>query len=71
MKTLIRLVALCAALFVCTLIATLFLESFVRVDITIVVAGVFVITMLLLIVGLICFLREIFIGTHTLRIGPH
>jgi hypothetical protein len=27
--------------------------------------------MLLLIAGLIIFLREIFIATHSLRIGPH
>lgn len=60
-----------AALFVCTLIATLFLEEFISIDITIAVAALFIVTMFLLVFGLICFLREIFIGTYNLRIGPH
>ena len=60
-----------AALFVCTLIATLFLESFVALDIKTPVAVLFILVMLLLIVGLIIFLREIFVATYSLRIGPH
>lgn len=60
-----------AALFVCTLIATLFTESFVMLDLKAPVAVLFIIAMLLLIVGLIIFLREIFVATHSLRIGPH
>jgi CBS domain containing-hemolysin-like protein len=60
-----------AALFVCTLIATLFLESFVTLDIKTPVAVLFILVMLLLIVGLIIFLREIFVATYSLRIGPH
>ncbi|GAM09448.1 hypothetical protein OR1_01727 [Geobacter sp. OR-1] len=60
-----------AALFVCTLIATLFVESFVTLDLKTPVAVLFILVMLLLIVGLIVFLREIFVATHNLRIGPH
>jgi Na+/melibiose symporter-like transporter len=60
-----------AALFVCTLIATLFVESFVSLDLKTPVAVLFILAMLLLIVGLIIFLREIFVATHSLRIGPH
>lgn len=60
-----------AALFVCTLIATLFIERFVSLDLKTPVAVLFILAMLLLIAGLIIFLREIFIATHSLRIGPH
>jgi hypothetical protein len=60
-----------AALFVCTLIATLFVERFVNLDLKTPVALLFIFAMLLLIAGLIIFLREIFVATHSLRIGPH
>ena len=60
-----------AALFVCTLIAMLFLENFVRLDITMPVAVLFILAMLSLVLGLICFLREIYIATSSLRIGKH
>jgi hypothetical protein len=60
-----------AALFVCALIATLFLESFVDLNFKVPVAVLFIFAMLLLIVGLMVFLKEIFVATHNLRIGPH
>lgn len=59
-----------AALFVCALIATLFLESFINLDFRTPVAVLFILVMVLLIVGLIIFLREIFVATYSLRIGP-
>jgi hypothetical protein len=66
-------ISLCtaAALFVCTLIATLFVESFVDLNFKVPVAVLFIFVMLLLIVGLVVFLKEIFVATHNLRIGPH
>jgi len=58
------------ALLVCTVIAILFLGYFVRFDITIPVALLFILAMLLLVLGLLSFLREIFIATMSLQIGP-
>ena len=68
-----RAITLCtaAALIICTLIAVLFLEQFVRLDITVLVAVLFILAMLLLVIGLLCFLREIYVATSNLRIGPH
>lgn len=59
-----------AALLICTVIALLFSGSFVWFNITIPVALLFIMAMLLLVMGLLWFLREIFIATGTLRIGP-
>jgi hypothetical protein len=67
-----RAITLCTttALLVCTVIAILFLGYFVRFEITIPVALLFILAMLLLVLGLLSFLREIFIATVNLRIGP-
>ena len=59
------------ALLVCTVIALLFLGDFLRYDISLPVAGLFILAMLLLVSGLICFLREIFIAKASLHIGPN
>ena len=59
-----------AALLICTVIALLFSGSFVWFNITIPVALLFILAMLLLVMGLLWFLREIFIATANLRIGP-
>ena len=59
-----------AALLVCTVIATLFIDAFLGTPLKWVVSGFFVASMLALIGGLICFLREVYLATHTLRIGP-
>ncbi len=68
-----RAITLCtaAALLVCTVIAILFLGDFIRCTITIPVASLFIIAMLLLVIGLLNFLREVLIATARLRIGPH
>jgi uncharacterized protein DUF2721 len=45
--------------------------AFVRFDTAVLVALLFVAAMLALFVGLLSFIREIFIATANLRIGPH
>lgn len=60
-----------AALLVCTVIAILFLGDFLNFNITIPVAVLFIIAMLSLVLALLSFLREVFVATANLRIGPH
>ena len=71
-KLISRAIALCTitALLVCAVIATLFLGAFARFDVSVPVALLFVAAMIALFVGLLAFLREIFLATATLRIGP-
>lgn len=57
------------ALLVCLVIALLFMESLVRVDLSPVVAVLFVAAMGAFIGALVAFLREIFVATASLRIG--
>jgi uncharacterized protein DUF2721 len=59
-----------AALLVCAVIAALFLDVFVGTNLKWLVGTLFIAAMLALIGGLISFLREVYIATHTLRIGP-
>jgi hypothetical protein len=59
-----------AAVLVCTVIALLFLGDYLRYDISVPVASLFILAMLLLVFGLLNFLREIFIAKASLRIGP-
>ena len=58
------------ALLVCTVIAILFMGGFLRLDIFFPVALLFIVAMILLVLGLLWFLREIFVATARLRIGP-
>jgi hypothetical protein len=58
------------ALLVCTVIAVLFLSAFLRFDAAIPVALLFIAAMLAFFLGLLWFLREIYVGTVSLRIGP-
>jgi len=58
------------ALLVCSVIAVLFFGSFVRFDITVPVSLLFILAMVLMVMGLVWFLREIFLATASLRIGP-
>ena len=71
-KLISHAITLCTttALLVCTIIAVLFLSAFSRVDATIPVALLFVAAMLTFFVGLVWFLREIYLATVNLRIGP-
>jgi len=59
------------ALLVCTVIALLFLGDYLRYDVSLPIASLFILGMLLLVLGLICFLREVFIAKGSLHIGPH
>lgn len=59
------------AVLVCTVIALLFLGDYLRYDMSLPVALLFILAMLLLVIGLLNFLREIFIAKSSLRIGPN
>lgn len=67
-----RGITLCTttALLVCTVIAILFLSAFLRFDASVPVALLFIAAMLCFFLGLLCFLREIYLATKSLRIGP-
>lgn len=53
------------------MIAILFLATFFGFDASVTLALLFIAAMLAFILGLIFFLREIFLATANLRIGPH
>lgn len=59
------------ALLISGVIAILFMGAFLRFDIAVPVAVLFVAGMGALLLGLVSFLREIFLATRSLRIGPH
>jgi len=59
-----------AAFLVCVLIATLFVGGLVGTHLHWLVAALFILTMAALIVGLVCFWREVYLAMHALRIGP-
>ena len=58
------------ALLVCTVIAILFLSAFLHFQAGIAVALLFIAAMIAFFLGLLWFLREIFVATGSLRIGP-
>jgi hypothetical protein len=72
-KFISRAIALCtiSALLICAVIATLFVAAFARFDASAPVALLFVAAMAALFVGLLAFLREIFLATANLRSDPH
>lgn len=59
-----------AALLVCVLIAVLFIDALVGTSLRWLVGALFVLAMVALSSGIVCFLREVHVATHTLRIGP-
>jgi hypothetical protein len=67
-----RAINLCTttALLICTVIALLFLGVFFDLDPAIPVALLFIVAMFSMVAGLVMFLREIFVATASLRIGP-
>jgi len=67
-----RAINLCTttALLVCTVIALLFIGAFLGLDPSIPVALLFIAAMGALVAGLLWFLREIFVATSSLHIGP-
>jgi len=68
-----RAITLCTttALLVCMVIAILFLSAFLHFDASIPIALLFIAAMFAFFLGLLWFLREIFVATANLRIGPH
>ena len=58
------------ALLVCTVIAILFLSAFLRFDASLSVALLFIAAMSTFFFALVWFLREIYLATVNLRIGP-
>ena len=67
-----RAITFCTAtaLLVCTVIAILFVGDFLSLNTSLSVALLFIAAMVLLVLGLLWFLREIFVATARLRIGP-
>jgi hypothetical protein len=65
----ISLLTVCALL-VCTVIAVLFLGTFFGADLSVLIAALFVLAMLAFISALLIFLREVYLATATLMIGP-
>ena len=57
-----------AALLICIVIVALFMEEFFGKSLKWLSGGLFVIAMLGLILGLACFLREVYLATHTTTI---
>ncbi len=68
--TAISLSAMCALL-ICALIVILFPEVFLSLEMPSLIGVLFIIAMLAFIATLYCFLREIYLATANLRIGPH
>lgn len=71
-KLISRAITLCTttALLICTVIAVLFLNAFLRLDAAIPVSFLFITAMLTFFLGLVWFLREVYLATINLRIGP-
>jgi hypothetical protein len=57
-----------AALLVCIVIAALFVEAFFSADLKWLAGVLFIGVMIALIGGLGCFLREVYVATHTVRV---
>ena len=59
-----------AALLICLVISGLFIEEFFSTDLKWLTGVLFVAAMVALIGGLTCFLREVYLATHTTSIDP-
>ena len=59
-----------AALLICLVIVTLFVEAFFVTNLKWLAGALFVGAMLALICGLGCFLREVYLATHTVSVDP-
>jgi hypothetical protein len=59
------------AILICAVVAILFIGAFLEFDVSVLIATLFVAGMSTFIVGLLFFLREIFLATVSLRIGTH
>ena len=72
-KLINRAITFCTitACLICAVVVTLFVGVFYEFSASVTVAALFVAAMLCFFVGLLCFLREVFVATAALRIGPH
>ncbi len=61
----------CCGLLVCLVIQTLFVGYFLSLDLSQTIALLFIVAMLAFVIAFVCFLREIFLATSSLRIGPY
>lgn len=70
-KIINRSIGMCtaSALFVCSVVCCLFIGEFLLMDLTKAVVILFVIALLLLIVALVSFLKEVQLATRTLQMG--
>ena len=59
-----------AALLVCLVIVSLFMEEFFATNLKWLAGALFVGAMVAVICGLACFLREVYLATHTISIDP-
>ena len=59
-----------AALLVCLVVVALFLQDFFDTRLSWAIGGLFVIAMVLVIAGLSCFLREVYVATHVTSLRP-
>ena len=66
-------ISLCvvSAIFIASVVMVLFATAFWGSDYRGVVAGLFICAMIALMIGLVFFLREIYLATSSLRIGAH
>ncbi len=60
-----------SALLVALVIGALFVGSEINLDPSHLVSPMFILAMLSLILGLVCFLREIYLSIHTFELPPH
>lgn len=58
-----------AALLVCVVIVTLFVVDFIHLNLSTTIGILFILAMLALIVGLLCFMKEISMATSSMRTG--
>ena len=59
-----------SALFVCIVIATLFVGTITGIETPIIIASLFIFAMLCLVIGLFCFLREITLAKSSIHVIP-
>ncbi|MFL5402642.1 MAG: DUF2721 domain-containing protein [Gemmatimonadales bacterium] len=69
-NTAVSLCTLCALL-ICAVIVALFVGAFFSTDVSAAIGVLFTSAMLALFSGLVSFLREVYVATRNLRIGPH
>lgn len=71
-KLLNRAIALCtvAAVLICSLIAIMFLDALIQIDLSTVIGLLFIVAMLTMMSGLVLLMREVFVATAALR-GRH